>query len=71
MIFVSQKNYSLLTGEYITKDGVLLRADAAYIAVSDENRGSKVILRIGKIFDGAFGVGYEYYYYNFNEQTLL
>jgi tetratricopeptide (TPR) repeat protein len=63
--------YSLLTGEYITKHGVLLRADAAYIAVSDENRGSKVILRIGKIFDRALGVGYEYYYYNFNEQTIL
>jgi hypothetical protein len=64
-------NYTLLTGEYITKDGVLLRADAAYIAVSDDNRGSKVILRIGKIFYKVFGVGYEYYYYNFNEQTLL
>jgi len=64
-------NYTLLTGEYITNDGVLLRADAAYIAVSDDNRGSKVILRIGKIFDEVFGVGYEYYYYNFNEQTLL
>jgi len=64
-------NYTLLTGEYITKDGVLLRADAAYIAVSDDNRGSKVILRIGKIFDEVFGVGYEYYYYNFNEQTVL
>jgi tetratricopeptide (TPR) repeat protein len=64
-------NYTLLIGEYITKEGVLLRADAAYIAVSDDNRGSKVILRIGKIFVGAFGVGYEYYYYNFNEQTLL
>ncbi|MCH6574279.1 MAG: tetratricopeptide repeat protein [Bacteroidetes bacterium] len=64
-------NYTLLTGEYITKAGVLLRADAAFIAVSDDNRGSKVILRIGKIFDEAFGVGYEYYYYNFNEQTLL
>lgn len=64
-------NYTLLTGEYITKDGVLLRADAAFIAVSDDNRGSKVILRIGKIFDEFYGVGYEYYYYNFNEQTLL
>ena len=64
-------NYSLLSGEYITKDGVLFRADAAYTAVSDENRGSKVILRIGKIFDQTFGVGYEYYYYNFNEQTIL
>jgi tetratricopeptide (TPR) repeat protein len=64
-------NYTLFVGEFITKDGVLLRADAAYIAVSDANRGSKVILRIGKIFDEAFGIGYEYYYYNFNEQTLL
>jgi hypothetical protein len=64
-------NYTLFTGEYITQNGVLLRADAGFIAVSDENRGSKVILRIGKIFDETFGVGYEYYYYNFNEQTLL
>jgi len=64
-------NYSLLSGEYITRDGVLFRADAAYIAVSDENRGSKVVLRIGKIFDQTVGVGYEYYYYNFNEQTIL
>ncbi len=64
-------NYTLLTGEYITKDGILLRADAAFIAVSDDNRGSKVILRIGKIFEDVVGVGYEYYYYNFNEQTLL
>jgi tetratricopeptide (TPR) repeat protein len=64
-------NYTLLTGEYITKEGVLLRADADYISVSDANRGSKVILRIGKIFDEVFGVGYEYYYYNFNKQTPL
>ncbi|RKZ00426.1 MAG: hypothetical protein DRQ13_00465 [Ignavibacteriae bacterium] len=63
--------YSLLTGEYITKDGVVLSADAGFVSVSDDNRGSKVILRIGKIFDEVLGVGYEYYYYNFNAQTLL
>lgn len=30
-----------------------------------------MILRIGKIFDEVFGVGYEYYYFNLIGQTLL
>jgi tetratricopeptide (TPR) repeat protein len=64
-------NYTLLSGEYITDNTILLRADAAYISVSDNNSGNRVVLRIGKIFEDVIGVGYEYYYYNFKEQTLL
>jgi Flp pilus assembly protein TadD len=64
-------HYTILTGEYITNDKILLGADFRYISVSDNNRGNKLILRLGKIFEEVFGVGYEYYYYNFNEEVFL
>lgn len=63
-------NYTLLTGEYIIHT-ILLRADYDYISVSDNNEGYKVILRTGKIFNKVFGVGYEFYFYDFIDQTLL
>ncbi len=64
-------NYLLLTGEYITKNDIFLRGDYSYTSVSDGNKGSRFIFRIGKIFDDVFGTGYEYYYYNFNNDTPL
>ena len=63
-------NYALLSGEYIIHT-ILLRADYGYISVSDNNEGSKVILRTGKIFNKVFGVGYEFYFYDFIDQTPL
>ncbi len=64
-------NYLLFTGEYITENSILLRADYSYTSVSDDNAGSRLIFRLGKIFEKVFGVGYEYYYYNFNNLTPL
>lgn len=63
-------NYALLTGEYIIHT-VLLKADYGYMSVSDHNAGSKVILRAGKIVNKVFGAGYEFYFFDFNDQTLL
>jgi tetratricopeptide (TPR) repeat protein len=63
-------NYALLTGEYIIHT-VLLRAEYGYISVTDNNEGSKVIFRAGKIFNKIVGLGYEFYFYNFIDQTPL
>lgn len=62
--------YSLLTAEYIVST-LLLRADFAYTSVSDNNEGTKAIVRFGKIFNEVFAVGYENYWYNFKNQTPL
>ena len=62
-------NYLLLTGEYITKNAILVRGDYSYTSVSDDNNGNRFIFRLGKIFEEVFAAGYEYYYYNFKEQT--
>ncbi|MCZ6701845.1 MAG: tetratricopeptide repeat protein [Ignavibacteria bacterium] len=63
-------NYALFTGEYIIHT-ILFKADYGYISVSDNNEGSKVILRAGKMFNKVFGVGYEFYFYDFIDQTPL
>lgn len=64
-------NHTLLEGEYITSGGILLSAGYSHLSISDNNNGDKVVLRLGKIFERVFKVGYEYYYYNFQKQVQL
>jgi hypothetical protein len=63
-------NYTRLSGEFTTNDNIWLGAGFTYISVSDNNKGIKLILRLGKGFDDSFRSGYEYYHYNFNEQKI-
>ena len=64
-------NYILLSGKYITNEAILLAADFAYISVSDNNQGNRLNLKVGKVFDEIFSIGYEYYYYNFKTESDL
>ncbi len=61
-------NFARLVAEFTTNDLIILGADFSYISVSDDNRGNKLSVRLGKSFDNIFKAGYEYFHYDFNEQ---
>jgi Flp pilus assembly protein TadD len=64
-------NYFLLMGDYIIKTGWKFAGSYAFVAVSDDNKANRLILRFGKIFDKIVGVGYEYYYFDVKNETEL
>lgn len=58
-------------GEYIFPNGLLISGKYSFIYVSDDNDGSQLTFRVGKIFQENIKAGYEYYYYTFSELSDL
>lgn len=61
-------NFARLTAEFTSNDLIIFGADFSYISVSDNNKGNKLYLRLGKSFDNVFKTGYEYFLLDFKEQ---
>jgi tetratricopeptide (TPR) repeat protein len=66
-----RSNMLQLQGNYITTGDWKFSGLFSFITVSDENRANKLQLRFGKLFQKTIGVGYEYYYYDVKDQTVL
>ncbi len=64
-------NILLLQGDYLTRNDWKFSGVYAFTNVSDNNRGNRLQLRLGKIFRKTFTAGYEYYYYNFKDESQL
>lgn len=58
-------------GEYLFRKGFLISGKYAFLKISDKNNGDQIQLRFGKQFEKEFKIGYEYYYFNFNERSTL
>ena len=61
----------MLTGDYLIKNNWKFAGAYSFITVSDENKANRLQLRFGKIFGKVFSTGYEYYYFDFENQTKL
>jgi hypothetical protein len=66
-----RSNYFLITGDYLIKNNWKFAGAYSYITISDENKANRLQLRLGKIFEKVFTTGYEYYYFDFRNQTNL
>lgn len=58
-------------GYYHLETGLFLSGKNSYLNVSDGNSGNNFELRVGKTFEKDFRAGYEYYYLNFNNRSIL
>ena len=59
-----------LSGEYNSESGLMASGYYNYFAVSDDNRGNNLQIRLGKRF-GELAAGYEFYYLGFRDSTRL
>lgn len=66
-----RSNYFLFMGDYVINNGWKFAGSYAFITVSDDNKANRLQLRFGKIFDKVLGVGYEYYYFDVKNETIL
>ncbi|MBT8377616.1 MAG: tetratricopeptide repeat protein [Ignavibacteria bacterium] len=66
-----RSNVLSLQGNYIPTGDWKFSGIYSFIDVSDDNRANKLVLRFGKIFNKLIGLGYEYYYYDVNDESLL
>jgi tetratricopeptide (TPR) repeat protein len=66
-----RSNYFLLLGDYLIKTSWKFSGSYEFITVSDDNKANRLQLRFGKVFDKVVGVGYEYYYLDFRNQSNL
>ncbi|HLG31491.1 MAG TPA: tetratricopeptide repeat protein [Ignavibacteriaceae bacterium] len=64
-------NRVLLQGYYIAKNDWKFSGEYSFIDISEDNNGNRLQLRLGKIFEKSFAVGYEYYYYDVKNETTL
>ncbi|MEE9449137.1 MAG: tetratricopeptide repeat protein [Ignavibacteriaceae bacterium] len=64
-------NILLLQGDYLTRNDWKFSGVYAFTNISDDNNSNRLQLRLGKIFRKTFSLGYEYYYYNFKDQSPL
>ncbi|MFZ1517845.1 MAG: tetratricopeptide repeat protein [Ignavibacteriaceae bacterium] len=60
-----------LSGEYRFKNNLIVSAKYSNLAVSDDNSGNQLQARLGKIFNPDISAGYEYYFYNIENETNL
>lgn len=58
-----------INGEYNFNRGFMISGKYSFINVSHSNEGNQLQVRFGKEFEGDFKVGYEYYYFSFNERS--
>lgn len=66
-----RSNYFLLTGDYLIKNNWKFTGSYSFITVSDANKANRLQLRLGKVFENVINTGYEYYYFDFKNQTNL
>jgi len=64
-------NMILLQGYYIAKNDWKFSGEYSFLDISDDNNGNRLQLRLGKIFEKSFAIGYEYYYYDVKNETTL
>jgi len=64
-------NMLLLQGYYLTRNDWKFSGVYSFTNISDDNSSNRLQLRLGKIFKKTFSLGYEYYYYNFKDQSPL
>lgn len=64
-------NMLLLQGDYLTRNDWKFSGVYGYTNISDDNISNRLQLRLGKVIEKTFSLGYEYYYYNFKDEVPL